>query len=936
MKMLKVRVAEIVMVPRERLKFMDGESPEKEVNEDMEVATEVFLKDARVEGKPEYHYIDVSLDTSGSTFVYRIDKRSSHEDVLCGLAAILGYTPRLLSLYDIRGLPWFYPESSSMVVATICSRGGVRTQASISATVPYQPDDPAVEGNELLLDPAPLLPEDPAPPPSPHLDVQEDQEVPLMSEDPPQPDVPMQDQPQEHPWHNQQIGYIPEIEGDTGEEDDADEEDAYHYRWSEIPPGRLYQRERSRSRSRATNGSRDSRVVWASAFPRTPPPGQPERVPRQAHDRRGYVGVVRAAPEAPVEQVLSELQLPWQPYSPLWVVQAAVTWQDVLVVRLPNCPLADCVFSYDLRTTRWERYQRIRRVMVLQNGEQEHTVLLPWELSLWEAQERIDRIMPTREVWSVVAVTPRDWVIVVHELPDRLLDGLDDLEAYRRGEMPYRGGAKGDMAIFNVIFARTTRILIEETYAVDEGHHVIDVLKHLSKTYRVHEQMLLLKDGSYVPQVHDEASVLRGRTMELHGVKYVGQPEREWEHMDHLTIQARRFQWYAEQYSAHEKDMVLMIGNFIPWIGDKVAMLEGKIVTIFIMEVPSYCVLNSLRSQEYLEKARVWQRQLTCPPREPRQPADIIQPFMVRRGGGRESHKGTQDPKSAMRACAMDKVEREYPGIMKQTISTTQKAEARTVGAILNAKSPSQTQQVAIAATKRAGLSKYLHELVPGYTRPSGLEEQAPEVKMEIEKIAAFQGQHTQKLTDMVTSLTNQAEMTGVISNQLQQKATSQELHDVMSVLQQHTVAQLEAFSVVAQGVSVLEVKVDTIIRTLAERPCDIPDTQTVVGDTDYHSDQGDEPAEQQSPNVDRDAPTPRLDEERVAAGSQQQTQPIEIDDDNDTQENMELEFESAPVNTTELRHVPQSRVMGRIAEASRTSRQRDAPRGDALNPFRT
>ena len=62
------------------------------------------------------------------------------------------------------------------------------------------------------------------------------------------------------------------------------------------------------------------------------------------------------------------------------------------------------------------------------------------------------------------------------------------------------------------------------------------------------------------------------------------------------------------------------------------------------------------------------------------------------------------DPKMAMRGFAIQKVEQEAAAAIGPTLNMILKAEARTITAILNAKTPTQTKEVIAAAFRRAGL----------------------------------------------------------------------------------------------------------------------------------------------------------------------------------------------------------------------------------------
>ena len=97
-----------------------------------------------------------------------------------------------------------------------------------------------------------------------------------------------------------------------------------------------------------------------------------------------------------------------------------------------------------------------------------------------------------------------------------------------------------------------------------------------------------------------------------------------------------------------------------------------------------------------------------------------VDALIVLRGGGRGGQKGDKadDPRTAMIQWALQKVERELPEAIPQTILMLLKAEARTTSAILHTKSVHQTREVVNAALRRAALpplgstaSKQSHDL---------------------------------------------------------------------------------------------------------------------------------------------------------------------------------------------------------------------------------
>ena len=75
------------------------------------------------------------------------------------------------------------------------------------------------------------------------------------------------------------------------------------------------------------------------------------------------------------------------------------------------------------------------------------------------------------------------------------------------------------------------------------------------------------------------------------------------------------------------------------------------------------------------------------------------------RGGARTAHN-VQDPKVWMHTFAMDRIRRDMPNFSQATASFLLRAEARTVTAVMNAKSAAQLVEVMEAAQRRADITQ--------------------------------------------------------------------------------------------------------------------------------------------------------------------------------------------------------------------------------------
>ena len=837
-RMMRSRIAEITNYAVERLRLTYTENIDEVIMDDDEVPGAVYVHDEWTTGKPEYHYVDVAAGATGASFVYRINKRSTHDDVVAGVAAVMGVQPHDIKLTDVRGLPWEYPggcKTTTMIVAVPLPRGGMEQQRgrSLSPTAPYMPEALDVAEDVDIAD------------------TQQHESVPLLPEDPP-----VGDEALGHYRAVPATGYIPDIEGDTGDEDEDDYPDNQR-----ATPTRMYERPRSRSRSRASNGSRDSRVLWANVFPRTPPPAQPDRIPRPARDRDGFVGFIRAHPDTPIDQILAELSLTIQPHSPILAVpDEATTWAEVVLIRLPAMQDPGPDYDLDLRINRWELYQRIRRVYVLEGGEPDQLVIMPWEIHIWEAQRRLDTYAARGELWVIVAVTPRDWVIVKHNLPEYVVEDLEELEMMRA--LP-RGGM--EQAKVEIVYANNPTLPVS-VVMVEEGKTVKEYLEKVAEAYHIPPQSLLIMSGTHILALDEMMMTYKEKKCNLYLTGLLGNEMFEFP-MSHQHIRsALVWQWMSQK-----------------------------------------------------DPPRQYHEDLPIPRGEPTE--------LFPRGGGRDPKRVMHDPRTAMHYWAMDKIQKDCPGCATRTFSTLLRAEAKTMGSIMNSRSPAQTKQILTAALKRAGLERYAEDLLPG-SQPAGDVDTRQHTEPLVDSVKQAQEDMKCQLADLVRAMTTQTSLTGDIAHVLSQKTTVQDIVNVVTLLQQHTASQMEAYQSVAKAVVTLESKIDCVVRAVIPPPP--MDAETVVGDQDLETD--DDGMQTPPRRTDPDAPTPPLESQpSIPQQVRDDQEVIEVDGEQEGQEDMEMELETLPV--TSERRLIASTILNRLE--NRAQRARD-PNRPALQPFRS
>ena len=120
------------------------------------------------------------------------------------------------------------------------------------------------------------------------------------------------------------------------------------------------------------------------------------------------------------------------------------------------------------------------------------------------------------------------------------------------------------------------------------------------------------------------------------------------------------------------------------------------------------------------------------------------------RGGAKHARDSQRDPKQHMMAWATDKVQRRVPCAVGPTLTMLMKAEARTITALMNSKSETQTKEIISAAYRRAGLTAPFEKKVK---------------KKNMEMVGAID----KNLCDaMMTAMTNQTIITQEIATTMQ------------------------------------------------------------------------------------------------------------------------------------------------------------------------
>ena len=437
-------------------------------------------------------------------------------------------------------------------------------------------------------------------------------------------------------------------------------------------------RDSSRSRSPTTSLYRVSasptRHAWHSEA--TPEPislAQHDPTPRVVLDRHFPVGYVWADPRASLREVRRTMRMDLHMGVDISMEpQEARMWAEVERVRIGQPYPIDLFLFVDLRLTRWELYAEPRGIPVMYKGEIEKYIVVPWNLIMQVAQRRVDLWAERIYTYQIVALDEDNWVILKRLQPDRVRQALTAYEEVVRHHIE-RGGMR------------------RQAEVVDDHHHVGAWDRNMYLIVWVdfaHSHTYCF--APYV--VHRRVSVWRFRRYmaELYGVHEVQVVLSSYNAV--LPLEMRMEQIIGTPLIVHieGRDTLLHSHDRYPTC-DLSDGMEGidPLDTRSQPPSPSLIVPNLIEEAHILHEAE-----------EP--PMD----YHVPRGAGRRNRLNRADPRTMMLSWAKDKVLEKMPELNPATVHFLLRAENRTVGAILNAKSSIQVKEVIYAAWKRAGLDE--------------------------------------------------------------------------------------------------------------------------------------------------------------------------------------------------------------------------------------
>ena len=194
----------------------------------------------------------------------------------------------------------------------------------------------------------------------------------------------------------------------------------------------MSQREQSGPPSQPGSSTPSDVLITSMAWPTTPPPAQPDMVPRPIEDDLGAVGAAQAYPFARAADVVEDIIKEVRPTDLVQVIPlAAYHWRDVEKIIIPAQSKVEAYSPVDLRISRWELYQEIRQVPIMFYGKVIRTILLPWHVTLEDAMDRIENRAPPHKHWLLTAVSPQNWVLHQLMLPEHVREELCELDQLR-------------------------------------------------------------------------------------------------------------------------------------------------------------------------------------------------------------------------------------------------------------------------------------------------------------------------------------------------------------------------------------------------------------------------------------------------------------------------------------------------------------------------
>ena len=402
---LRVRLAGLLAVPTHRIAMTDLDNSEVPFHHPVPSALRVH--DRWVASSQEYDALDVYLGPMGvdTAFTVRLCRTWTHTHVMEKLASIVGETSNNITVTDLNGGEWMYPESRSTSLAVMLNvrrnmQGTGQPSGALRGGMHQQHEDREDEY--------------PQPPLLPHEDLAEvawDDDMRIPTHISPPRSTASRSRSRERP--------IPVLT-ETAR------------RLMQRPPSEYYD------------------AWWSKETTVRPPSSERQLMNVLLTHGEHHVGYVWAYKTAYAHEIVNELMEDLMLESYVETVPAqARRWDEVARLTIPNAAVVVSRNIVDTRVSRWELYQAHKEIPMMKEGAVVRHVLIPKVTSLRGAQVRLNMHAPWEETWKIMALDTENWVVLASRLPASVIRMIREYKStlpacLREGDLTQRGGMNVD------------------------------------------------------------------------------------------------------------------------------------------------------------------------------------------------------------------------------------------------------------------------------------------------------------------------------------------------------------------------------------------------------------------------------------------------------------------------------------------------------------
>ena len=173
-------------------------------------------------------------------------------------------------------------------------------------------------------------------------------------------------------------------------------------------------------------------------------------------------------------------------------------WKDAEKVILPPQTRVHAFSPIDLRINRWELFQDVRHIPLMSDGKIQHTIVLPWHVTMDNAKLRSDERAPKHQHWLLTAASPQKWILHQLILPEDV--HLDLFELERLNLQEGRGGMRLGKVPLRVLVAHLSET---QNWKVDADMNVAYMLDTMAIEYETEANNILLMRVAHFPGLHE-------------------------------------------------------------------------------------------------------------------------------------------------------------------------------------------------------------------------------------------------------------------------------------------------------------------------------------------------------------------------------------------------------------------------------------------------